>query len=118
MRGATLGGRALLLMALAPAPAFSQGTAAQRAACTPDAFRLCSSDIPDVERITACMRRQQSRLSAACKLVFDKVETPTATATRSLDAAAGPSNWCNFGPNPAPGDDVWVAWCKETGGAK
>ncbi len=44
----------------------------QRAACTPDAFRLCSSEIPNIPGITACMRRQKSQLSPACKAVFDK----------------------------------------------
>lgn len=47
-------------------------TAEQRSACTPDAFRLCSSEIPNVDGITACMRKQKSSLSAACKAVFDK----------------------------------------------
>ena len=44
----------------------------QRIACTPDAFRLCSSEIPNIDGITACMRKQKSSLSAACKAVFDK----------------------------------------------
>lgn len=44
----------------------------QRRLCTPDVFRLCSSEIPDVERITACMRRQRAQLSAACRSVFGK----------------------------------------------
>jgi hypothetical protein len=47
-------------------------TSEQRIACTPDAFRLCSSEIPNIDGITACMRRQKSSLSAACKAVFDK----------------------------------------------
>jgi len=38
---------ALSLTAVANAKAF-QVTAEQRAACTPDALRLCSSEIPDV----------------------------------------------------------------------
>ncbi len=119
MRGAMLGLPALVLAAFAPAPAFSQGTAAQRAACTPDALRLCSSEIPNVDRITTCMRREKSRLSAACLLVFDKIEPPaTTTATRSLNETGAGSNWCAFGSNPVPGDDVWVAWCKETAGAR
>lgn len=44
----------------------------QRIACTPDAFRLCSSEIPNIPGITACMRRQKASLSPACKAVFDK----------------------------------------------
>jgi hypothetical protein len=47
-------------------------TAEQRAACTPDAFRLCASEIPNIPAITACMRKNKSNLSAACKAVFDK----------------------------------------------
>ena len=49
-----------------------EATAEQRRACTPDAFRLCSAHIPNVEAITACMRAKKSELSPACKLVFDK----------------------------------------------
>jgi hypothetical protein len=33
---------------------FAVGTAEQRAACTPDVFRLCSSAIPNVDRIVVC----------------------------------------------------------------
>jgi hypothetical protein len=47
-------------------------SAEQRAACTPDAFRLCASEIPNIPAITACMRKNKSNLSAACKAVFDK----------------------------------------------
>ena len=47
-------------------------TEEQRSACTPDAFRLCSSEIPSIEGITACMRKQKSSLSPACRAVFDK----------------------------------------------
>ncbi len=47
-------------------------TAEQRAACTPDAFRLCASEIPNIPAITACMRKNKSSLSSACKAVFDK----------------------------------------------
>src|SRR5690242_16481534 len=44
----------------------------QRRLCTPDVWRLCSSEIPDVERITACMRRQRAHLSEGCRSVFGK----------------------------------------------
>ena len=47
-------------------------TAEQRAACTPDAFRLCSSEIPNIPAITACMRKNFENLSPACKAVFPK----------------------------------------------
>lgn len=47
-------------------------TAEQRAACTPDAFRLCASEIPNIPAITACMRKNKPNLSTACRAVFDK----------------------------------------------
>jgi len=50
----------------------AQGTAEQRAACTPDAFRLCAGEIPNITAITACMRKNKSNLSPACKAVFGK----------------------------------------------
>src|SRR5437762_1439264 len=42
----------------------------QQQMCTGDAFRLCSSEIPDVDRVTACMVQHKSELSAGCKAVF------------------------------------------------
>ena len=50
--------------------AVAQGTAEQRAACTPDAFRLCSSEIPNVSKIVACMQQKKAQLSPACRAVF------------------------------------------------
>jgi len=50
---------------------FALGTAEERAACTPDVFRLCSSEIPNVDRIVACMKREKPRLSPACRAVFN-----------------------------------------------
>src|SRR4051795_11990842 len=43
-------------------------TPEQQQACTPDAFRLCGSEIPDVERVTACMIRQRAQLSPECRV--------------------------------------------------
>jgi hypothetical protein len=54
----------------APVSAFAQGTDAQREACTPDAFRLCSQYMPDADRITTCLRDSGSRLSRPCYNVF------------------------------------------------
>ena len=42
----------------------------QEQACTPDAMRLCSAFIPDVDRITACMIQNQSQLSPECRRFF------------------------------------------------
>jgi hypothetical protein len=47
-----------------------RGTAEQRMACTPDVWRLCSSQIPDVSRIVACLRANTPNLSEGCRAVF------------------------------------------------
>lgn len=43
---------------------------AQREACTPDALRLCSSAIPDADRIKTCMIANKASLSARCLAAF------------------------------------------------
>ena len=40
--------------------------------CTGDAFRLCSSEIPNIEKITICMRKNKSNLSPGCRAVMNK----------------------------------------------
>ena len=62
------------------APAWSQGTPEQRAACTPDVFRLCSSYIPDADRISACLVSRQQELSEACASVFSPPRSATSGA--------------------------------------
>jgi hypothetical protein len=55
-------------------PAFSQeyrGTFEQQLACTPDVWRLCGDQIPDVNRIVACLRLNTPQLSGARRAVFD-----------------------------------------------
>ena len=71
---------ALLLPLLAAPPALAQGTEAQRAACGPDAFRLCASSIPDPGRIAACLRRERERLSGACRAMLDEGDRTARTA--------------------------------------
>ena len=46
------------------------GTAAQKRACTPDVYRLCAGEIPNVRKITSCLRSNMSRLSPDCRAVF------------------------------------------------
>jgi hypothetical protein len=55
-------------------PALSQenrGTMEQQMACTPDVFRLCGAQIPDVNRIVACLQQNTPQLSGPCRAVFD-----------------------------------------------
>jgi hypothetical protein len=72
IRGVLLAAATVASGALWPSasPAFTE--ADQRRLCTPDVLRLCSAEIPDVERITACMRRQRANLSEGCRSVFGK----------------------------------------------
>jgi hypothetical protein len=58
---------------------FTAGTASadlatpeQRKACTPDVYRLCAGEIPNVRAITSCLRRQKANLSDACRAVFEQ----------------------------------------------
>jgi hypothetical protein len=61
-------------------PAASRAyTDEQQQACSPDAFRLCSAEIPDVERVTACMIRNKSQLTPGCRAFF-KPEAESAVA--------------------------------------
>jgi len=56
------------------APASSQeyrGTWEQQMACTPDVWRLCSDQVPDVSRIVACLRQNTPQLSNNCRAVFE-----------------------------------------------
>ena len=64
-------------------PAAGQSyTPEQEQACTGDAFRLCSSEIPDVGRVTACMVARKDQLSPPCRVYFRDPEPG--------EAAAGP----------------------------
>lgn len=47
-------------------------TPEQKRACTPDVYRLCAGEIPNVKAITACLRRQKANLSEACRAVFEQ----------------------------------------------
>ena len=63
----------------------NRGTPEQRAACAPDAFRLCLSYIPDATNVEACLRQRKSDLSDACRAVFDHAaEAASVRTTGSL----------------------------------
>jgi hypothetical protein len=59
-------------------------TAEAQQMCTGDAFRLCSSEIPNISKITACMVKNRASLSSGCRMVMDK----EAAANRSSKVAA------------------------------
>ena len=43
--------------------------------CTGDAFRLCASEIPNIAKITVCMRKNKANLSQGCRMVMDKEDS-------------------------------------------
>ncbi len=80
---------ASLALAVGLASSFSIGarafdvSEAQKEACTPDAFRLCSAYIPDSDRVAACMQANVPNLGPACRAVFQ----PAQPAAEYVDAA-------------------------------
>jgi hypothetical protein len=65
---------ALILAALVASGGALQAqedTYAQRQACRPDVFRLCSVYIPRRGPITDCLQRNFDRLSQDCRAVFE-----------------------------------------------
>ena len=65
----------------------------QEQACTNDAFRLCGPEIPDVNRVTACMARHQAELSPGCRVYFrheSSVSAPHGTSHGKASKARKP----------------------------
>ena len=91
--------------------ALALGSAEQRAACTPDVFRLCSAQIPNVDAIVACLKREKANLGADCRAVFDAPER--GSASRSLGPGPGAEDWCAFDANADAGQQIWRNWCGE-----
>jgi hypothetical protein len=72
-------------------------TPEQEQMCTGDAMRLCSSEIPDVDRVTACMVQKRAQLSDGCKAVFHYV--PPAATPVNYAPSARPSKPLNLTPH-------------------
>jgi hypothetical protein len=72
-------------------------TAEQQQMCTGDAMRLCASEIPDVDRVTACMIQKRAQLSDGCKAVFQYV--PTAVTPVNDAPPAKPAKPLNLNPH-------------------
>lgn len=64
-------GLAAIVSIVSTSASFAFSSEAQQQ-CTGDAFRLCSSEIPNIPKITACMMKHRSDLSAGCRAVMDK----------------------------------------------
>ncbi|WP_167772199.1 hypothetical protein [Bradyrhizobium frederickii] len=70
-------------IALQTSPGLAFSSEAQQM-CTGDAMRLCSSEIPDIPRVRACMVRNKAQVSPGCRAVMDR----EAVASRKREAAA------------------------------
>ena len=80
--------------------AVSPGSASYERArqmCMGDAMRLCSSELPSIARITACMRRNKASVSAGCRAVMDEMEGAAAAKAKPAQTAAAPA-----APKPPP----------------
>ena len=60
----------------------NRGTPEQRAACAPDAFRLCAGCIPDPTRVEHCLRQNKSDLTDACRSVFEQSASPVVSRVK------------------------------------
>jgi len=49
-----------------------QGTPEEQAACSPDSGRFCRDAEPDALRVLACLQRNRSKISAACRKVLER----------------------------------------------
>ena len=68
--------------ALSASPGLAFSSEAQQM-CSGDAMRLCSAEIPDIPRITACMHRKRAQISPGCRAVMDREVAATRKARRA-----------------------------------
>jgi hypothetical protein len=73
-------------------PAASQAyTPEQQQACSDDAFRLCNSDIPDIDRVTACMIGKKEQLTPGCRVFFRDPEPAVAPVRAGMPLSIKPA---------------------------
>ncbi|WP_213287952.1 hypothetical protein [Bradyrhizobium sp. sGM-13] len=61
---------AFAVTALSARPSLAFSEAQQM--CTGDAMRLCGHEVPNVQRITACMVRNRAHVSPGCRAVMER----------------------------------------------
>ncbi len=62
---------AAAVSALSSTSSFAFSDEAQQM-CTGDAFRLCSSEIPNIPKVTACMMKHRTERSTGRRMVMDR----------------------------------------------
>jgi hypothetical protein len=70
-RTALLSAIAFAATALSVTPSLAFSSEAQQM-CTGDAMRLCGHEVPNVQRITACMARNRAHVSPGCRAVMER----------------------------------------------
>lgn len=74
-------------------------TPEEQQACSPDAMRLCSEFVPNVDAITACMIKKKAQLSPQCAVFFrhgpergeQRAGKPTNIAPKTAKKSAKPA---------------------------
>src|SRR5437899_9031000 len=82
-----------------------RGTMEQQMACTPDVWRLCSDQIPDTNRIVACLQANTPQLSTACRAVFQSNNQAQPQQPVPRGRAMPPPRYNPAPPPPRPDDD-------------
>jgi hypothetical protein len=85
-----------------------RGTMEQQMACTPDVWRLCGDQIPDVNRIVACLQRNTPNLSSGCRAVFESnnsMPQSRAVPPPARGHMAAPPPPARIAPPPESDDD-------------
>ena len=68
--------------AVSASPTLAFSSEAQQM-CTGDAMRLCGHEVPNIQRITACMARNRAQVSPGCRAVMDREHTARRRAAAS-----------------------------------
>jgi hypothetical protein len=95
----------VVIALVAPTLAMAAGpatTAAVRAACGPDARKLCSAVIRDPEARHKCMVEHRAQLSEACKAALAQSHQAPAPAAAPTGDAAPPENATPSAPAAPP----------------
>lgn len=100
--GLTLGVVFAFSMLLTESHAYTQE---EQQACSGDAFRLCGPEIPDVDRVTACMIRNQSQLSPECRVFFRPEPEPEAARATTKPLNIGPGTAKRKSEKPRKSED-------------
>jgi hypothetical protein len=102
-RGFRLGAALAVALGLLAMPTTGHAyTDEEQQACQPDAFRLCSPEIPDVDRVTACMVARKSELSPECRRFFRPDPEPAAAAPAGKPMSIKPATARKPAPKAKP----------------